>query len=273
MARLFPPPREVVELIGERMFFTPDQIAKMAAEYSTISQRCQDLVEAFMKRAYAEKQAREYALHGFARRLYTLVACINLVFEKLPPERDQLPTREERLEATIGIQAFVFNAFGSIDNLAWIFAIEKAIKNKRGDPINRNAIGLAAHNIAIREKLSENFQNYLKGKDEWFKNLEDFRHALAHRVPLFVPPYIITQDKLPEYDELQVGMNEAIAKRDFDTYERKSNEQDALGVFRPWMLHSVVETEAYIVFHPQLFADFATVEEIGRKMLAELDLA
>jgi len=38
------------------------------------------------------------------------------------------------------------------------------------------------------------------------------------------------------------------------------------------MLHSVVETEAYSAFHPQIIADFATVEEIGRNMLAELDL-
>jgi hypothetical protein len=254
------------------MFFVPKQIAEMASEYGTISKRCQDLVEAFMMRAYAEKQAREYALHGFARRLYTLVECTEMVFENLPPERDRLPTRKERLEATIGIQGFVFNAFGSIDNLAWIFAIEKAIKNKKGEPIHRNSIGLAAHNIAIRANLSQDFQDYLKGKDEWFKHLEDFRHSLAHRVPLFVPPYIITPDKDAAYNELQTGMDEAIAKRDFDTYDKKSREQDALGIFRPMMLHSVVETEAYIAFHPQIIADFATVEEIGRNMLVELDL-
>jgi hypothetical protein len=136
------------------MFFTPAQIAEMAAEYGTLSKSCQDLVEAFMMRTYAEKQAREYALHGFARRLYRMVECIEMIFENLPPERDHLPTRKERIEATIGIQAFVFNAFGSIDNLAWIFAIEKAIKNKNGEPIHCNSIGLAAHNIAIREKLA-----------------------------------------------------------------------------------------------------------------------
>jgi hypothetical protein len=253
------------------MFFTQEQIAEIAAEYGTMSKRCQDVVEAFMMRTYSEKQAREYALHGFARRLYTLVECTEMVFENLPPERDQLPTHKERIEATIGIQAFVFNAFGSINNLAWIFSIEKAIKNKRGDPIHRNSIGLAANNTAIRRNLSQNFQNYLKGKDEWFKQLEDFRHSLAHRIPLFVPPYIITPDKEAAYNELQAGMDDAAARRDSDTYDKKSKQQDALGIFRPWMLHSVMETEAYIVFHPQIIADFATVEEIARKMLEELD--
>jgi len=110
------------------MFFAPAKIAEMAAECTTMSKRCQDLVQAFMRRTYAKKQAREYAVHGFACRLYTLVECVEIVFENLPPERNQLPTRKERLKATIGIQGFVFNAFGSINNLAWIFAIEKAIK-------------------------------------------------------------------------------------------------------------------------------------------------
>jgi hypothetical protein len=38
------------------------------------------------------------------------------------------------------------------------------------------------------------------------------------------------------------------------------------------VLNSVAETEAYIAFHPRIIADFATVEEIGRNMLAELDV-
>jgi hypothetical protein len=187
------------------MIFAPAQIAEMAAEYNTMSKRCQDLVQAFMRRTYAAKQAREYAVHGFACRLYTLVECVEMVFESLPPERDRLPTRKERLKATIGIQGFVFNAFGSINNLAWVFAIEKAIKNRKGDPLHRNSIGLAAHNIAIRKNLSQNFQNYLKGKDEWFKQLEDFRHSLAHRMPPFVPP--CTLDKEAASNEIQVARN------------------------------------------------------------------
>ena len=51
------------------MFFAPAQIAGMAAECNTMSKRCQDLVQAFVTRTYAEKQAREYAVHGFAWRL------------------------------------------------------------------------------------------------------------------------------------------------------------------------------------------------------------
>jgi hypothetical protein len=64
----------------------------------------------------------------------------------------------------------------------------------------------------------------------------------------------------------------SIPRRDFDTYDEKSEQQCALGIFRPVVLNSVVETEAYIAFHPRIIADFATVEEIGRNILAELDV-
>jgi hypothetical protein len=67
-------------------------------------------------------------------------------------------------------------------------------------------------------------------------------------------------------------MDDAIARRDFHTYDDKSEQQCALGIFRPVMLHSVVETEVYIAFHPQIIADLATVEKIGRNMVAELDV-
>jgi hypothetical protein len=253
------------------MFFTQEQIAEMANKFGSMSERCQDLVKCFMVRKYTNKQAREYATHGFSRRLFTLVECMEIIFDRLPPERDRIPTRKERLDATIGIQAFVFNAFGSIDNLAWIWVLEKGVKNKKGEPIHKNAIGLASHHMAVRASLSPVFQEYLTGKDDWFKQLEDFRHALAHRVPLFVPPYIITKDKEAAYNELEAAMNEALSKRDYDEYDKKAAAQKELGIFRPVMLHSVVESEAYVAFHPQFLADFATIEELAGKMLEELD--
>ena len=36
------------------------------------------------------------------------------------------------------------------------------------------------------------------------------------------------------------------------------------------MTHSFTENANRIVFHPQLLADFNTIDELGRKMLEEL---
>ena len=50
-----------------------------------------------------------------------------------------------------------------------------------------------------------------------------------------------------------------------------SAEQEKLAVFNPIMTHSFEEEAKIVVFHAQLIADFNTIEELGRKMLEELD--
>jgi hypothetical protein len=159
---------------------------------------------------------------------------------------------------------FMFNAFGSIDNLAWVWVSEKELD------IYKLRVGLGPNNIAVRKSLSAEFQEYLKGLDPWFAHLEDFRHALAHRISLYVPPYIITLDKETAYRDLEKRINEAAGSGNFQEYNKLLAEQTALGVFRPWMLHSTAETPGYVPFHPQLIADFNTIEELGRKMIDEL---
>ena len=224
-----------------------------------------------MKRSYNDARVREHAHHGFLRRLKTLVRCIDKIFEILPPYRIELPTGEELSDATINIQAFVINVFGSVDNLAWIWVLEKGIERNDGSPIPDSWVGLREKNKLVRGSFSPEFQEYLKGLSGWFDYLENFRHALAHRIPLYVPPYVITKDKEAAYRDFEDRKTDALNRGAFEDYDRLSAEQDALGVFRPVMTHSVIEGSKSVVFHAQLLADFNTVEVLGRKIFEELD--
>jgi Protein of unknown function (DUF4238) len=100
--------------------------------------------------------------------------------------------------------------------------------------------------------------------------IADLRHALAHRIPLYIPPYVIQAPDEAAYKDFETKMSDAIKKHDFAGYDRLSAEQMKLGRFRPWVQHSFEENAAPIVFHAQTLADFNTVEELGRKMLDEL---
>ena len=108
----------------------------------------------------------------------------------------------------------------------------------------------------------------LKG---WFDHLENFRHALAHRIPLYIPPYIVLDSKLPQHQELEVAMMQAKMDGDMAAYDLLSDEQKKLAVFNPIMTHSFEEEARRVVFHAQLLADFNTVEEVGHRILAELN--
>jgi hypothetical protein len=58
---------------------------------------------------------------------------------------------------------------------------------------------------------------------------------------------------------------------DLAEHGRLAVEQEKLGRFMPWMHHSYVEKGQPAVFHPQLLADFLTIEGLGLKMHAELE--
>ena len=66
----------------------------------------------------------------------------------------------------------------------------------------------------------------------------ELRHALAHRIPLYIPPYVIQHADVAAYDELAKKMNEAIMALDFAAYDNISAEQLKLGRFQPWISQS-----------------------------------
>jgi hypothetical protein len=248
-------------------YYSSATLNEFHERHSALSGKCRQLMERYLSRNYNVPRAREYAMHGFSRRLEGLVRCIDNVFRILPPDIAGLPTRENLLDATINLQSFVFNVFGSIDNLAWIWVQEKSLVKANGSPLPNSSVGLNRKNTLVRGSFSTEFQKHLSRLNDWFDYLEGFRHALAHRIPLYIPPYVVSKDKDAAYRSLENRMSEA----DFTEYERLSAEQKALAMFTPCMTHSFEEEAKPIVFHSQMLIDFLTVEELAKKMLGELD--
>jgi hypothetical protein len=136
--------------------------------------------------------------------------------------------------------------------------------------IPRRHVGLGKDNKAVRSSLSAELQSYLAAMDGWFEYLSDFRHALAHRIPVYIPPGIVPQRNVEAYNAITVQMTDALNKMNPYDYEQLSKQQCKLLVFQPVIAHSTTETKAPYVFHAQLIADFLTVEALGDKILQEL---
>jgi hypothetical protein len=250
-----------------RVYFSKQSIEVLQADYEAMPGRCRALRDAYLTYNYTNDRAREFAIHGFSRRLQMLVHCVTRTFEILPPDLEAPPTSQDRSNAEVNIQAFVFNALGCIDNLAWIWVSERNVTQDDGSTIPNTWVGLTKRNRLVRSSLSPAFRKYLTSREQWFGHLENFRHALAHRIPLYIPPYVILNSDEAAYKELEGRMMRATTRLEYD---RLSSEQKALAKFRPCMMHSFGESARPIVFHPQLLADLKTIDELGWKMLEEL---
>lgn len=252
------------------MYFSEDNIKQLQDAHAEVEGKYQSLLLAFATRAYKQKGAAEFAMHGFTRRVKTMKRCIDNVYRICPPDIDRKPTSEELSDLAINLQAFVLNVYGSLDNLAWIWVKEKEILNKKGKPLSNGEIGFAEKYSAVRDTFSSKFQDYLKTLDKWFAHVENFRHSLAHRIPLYVPPYASSEEEVNKEKKLEELRAVALKKHQFDEYERLSDEIETLGKFVPWMTHSFGENSPQAVFHAQIIADWNTVVQISEHFLEEL---
>ena len=97
---------------------------------------------------------------------------IDRVFEKLPPELEEIPARNDIIDATSAIHSFVINAFGALDNLAWMWVFEKNVKDKNGKELDRRKVGLGSR--IVRRSFTREFVAYLDSRQDWFENLKKF---------------------------------------------------------------------------------------------------
>jgi hypothetical protein len=147
--------------------------------------------------------------------------------------------------------------------------METNLRKPNGSPLAPKSIGLTPSHIRVRHTLSNEFQNYLTENDAWFGHLENYRHALAHRIPLYIPPRQLDDQDAAEYRRLEQAIADAIG--DIRRYEELRGQQNRLGRFNPVIMHSYGERANPVLVHPQMICDFSTVIEIGEYMLRELN--
>lgn len=145
------------------MTYSDEELERLQNAYLAVSEKRQRLSMLYLGRDYNNEMALEYVRHGFLRRLGTLVRCIENTFKILPLDQVDPPSMEDRLDTGINIQAFVFNVFGSVDNLAWIWVREQNITKNDGSPIAPSWVGLRRTNEFVRDTFSEEFSRYLDG--------------------------------------------------------------------------------------------------------------
>lgn len=179
------------------------------------------------------------------------------------------PGPRDLRDATAFLQAFVINAFGAVDNIAWIWTSETDPRDARGRPLRRGQIGFTPDHVLLRATVSDRTRACLEAAGAWFGYLEDYRHALAHRIPLYIPPKTFDDADTAEFRRLE---DELMARG--WTPERWIEVQAAqrrLGTFDPVMMHSYGEQARPVRFHAQIVCDFATVVEVAEHVVTDLE--
>jgi hypothetical protein len=252
-------------------FFSAEDVINLNKAKDDAHQKFNVLRDKLAARTYKTLRGREYAFTGLIRRLDTMICAIDLVFDILPPEKEDIPSTDDTVPATMLIQSFVINVQGCLDNLAWIWVFETGLKDRDGKELQRRAVGLGDDGYwIVRKSFSKPFQKYLKLRKKWFKHVAEFRDSLAHRIPLYIMPFILSETNSKKYYRLEKEAFEAGLKGAYQAYDKLKAQQQKLGAYRPWMTHSPAEKAPAAVFHQQLLQDFLTIDECANRILEEL---
>lgn len=215
-----------------------------------------------------DERVREYMFHGVGRRLNVLLHTIDNVFRRFPPSTEEMLGWDSLIDIQINLQAFFINIIGVFDNWAWCFVYLHHLETNVGGRLN-----VGVFKSRTQQCFPQALQKYLQSETiaRWHSAyLKNYRDALAHRIPLYIPPASLTPTEQERYEALEAKRLAFAQEHEWRQSDKVAAEQDALG--RPCFafLHSAAENGVLrpILIHPQMLSDASTVVEFGNLFLA-----
>jgi hypothetical protein len=248
--------------------YTAKALKELHLEFSGLLPKYSDL--AIGVGAYAEsltsERAKEFMVHGVGRRLWIIYRSIVNIFRLFHPEQIKPLPAGDRIDVEINHHAFLINVYGILENLALAAAHEKNLigKEKQGMLPPKD---VSLFNKKLRSQLDGGLREYLSQSriDSWYREYaKNYRDALAHRIPPYVPPSALNDADSARFKEIEREIAALYKTYDFDRIEALREEQDGLGRANPLFLHSFSENARPLYLHPQVLADFNTIDELVR---------
>lgn len=208
-----------------------------------------------------ENQGREYIKYGVGRRYNLIGFALRKIYRIFPPDRTRNLNQQELADVQINLHAFVINVAGCFDSMAWAFVVRHNLLNEVG---GQQGVGLFLKSTSrfLPKAIKDNLDS--QAATAWHRTyLKDYRDALAHRIPLYVPPSVFTAEDGARYNALEQEKLAALQAGQLDRIEALEEEQAMIG--RPCFsfMHSF-DPARPVALHPQVVADTRTVVEFGR---------
>jgi hypothetical protein len=214
------------------------------------------------------RKAREYMTHGVGRRLSVMRRCIEKIFSLFPPSQARPLKRETLADVQIYLHAFVINLYGVFDCWAWAFVLRHNLLPKIG---RRNNVGLFKKDT--QRYLPNTLVDYLRSDRIriWYETyVTGYRDALAHRIPLYIPPANWTAQDSELYSRLEDEKVACIDARQWTRLDQIWSEQEGIGTACLAFMHeySADSDARALLLHGQLLCDGMSVVEFGNLYLS-----
>lgn len=215
------------------------------------------------------ESAKYYMQFGAARRFRMIWGAYRTIIYTAKAEREVPLDSDETQELTEALNLLYVNLRGVLDNLAWCVAHENP--EKMGfdleDKKSRSKIGFYLKAFAKNSEFYD-LSRDIAEHEEWYFAVAKKRDPSAHRIPLAIPPAIVTDEEAEERISLQEAALNAASKLEFDKSEAAHKRIDQLGSFFPVFVHH--PNEDSVPIYPTIPTDMAHLISISEKVFGYL---
>jgi hypothetical protein len=199
--------------------------------------------------------AKRHLLFGVGRRLVLINrSLVHLLKLPLIGGKRHLKS-DERRDLDLYLNSFYFHLRGLLDNLAWGLAYGLSMYGgvDEQNENDRRRVGMFVPGFA--KKLGPNLRELadtIEKSRGWHRELKELRDPIAHRIPIYCVPSMLTREDAVRYKRLLAAWHDAFMKGDFDEADRHYSESENVGRFVP-VFHSDNTGQLYDIWGRVLF--------------------
>lgn len=129
------------------------------------------------------------------------------------------------------LNSLYFNMSGALDNLAWGMQYESSVVDDLGK--SKYDVGLFTKKFKQGlERIDSSVAKALASCAKWHKELKEFRDPIAHQIPLYISPRVITTESQKEkYMAYAKILREADYSEDSSAYMETLRNMHKVGTF------------------------------------------
>jgi hypothetical protein len=144
----------------------------------------------------------------------------------------------------------------------------------KGKKITRHDIGFweKESNKEFKKTLPDSFREYLASQYEWSTYLVNYRDALAHRIPLYIPPRAWSESDAALHRTLDKEKGRAIRNHQWERVDELDDQMDQIGSFPGYTMHSFEENSKPMRFHVQAVCDLMTLVDMAERFAEALGI-
>lgn len=248
-------------------YYTDEQIKDYENNLREWLRRSEQLTDTAISYSFKNPSTEEYLKQGFVRRLQYLEHAMYRLADIYPPNSVKA-SRDTIRDAELLLQSYVMNVFGAIDNLAWVWALERGVTRPNGKKLAPMEIVFNGPKAKVLlASLTPSLTVVINDAEKWFKALRAYRDGVAHQIPIYIPR-LLNKKQLKKAAELKVAIDDAILACDYKLMSELMDISHQLGDYGPQMALNGQQIRMYI--HPQMVCDLATVVNLGEVMFSEL---